>query len=118
MAEAKKVRTKKPKTAAVKKAKPVKTTVTSVKTSTAKKTAVSKKDTSKKRRNIKLPKFLQGIVGYFVGSWKEIKMVNWPNRKATWSLTLAVLLFTGFWTAVVLSLDLLNQYLLNNLILK
>lgn len=110
MAEAKKADEKKP--AAAKKV--------STKDAVAKpvtKQAV-KKDAKPKKRRIKAPGFIRAIGGYFAGAWREIRQVRWPDRKATWSLTFAVLLFTAFWTTVVLSLDLLFQYVLNNLILK
>lgn len=30
---------------------------------------------------------------YFRESWKEVRQVTWPDRKTTWKLTLAVLIF-------------------------
>ncbi|PLS81019.1 preprotein translocase subunit SecE [Candidatus Saccharibacteria bacterium] len=72
----------------------------------------------KGKRKIKLPRFIRAIGAYFAGAWREIRQVRWPNRKATWSLTLAVLLFTLFWAIVILALDLLNQFIFNNVILK
>jgi preprotein translocase SecE subunit len=48
---------------------------------------------------------------YFAGSWYELRQVNWPDRKATWSLTLAMLAFTGFFAALILLLDALFKYL-------
>jgi preprotein translocase SecE subunit len=48
---------------------------------------------------------------YFAGSWYELRQVNWTDRKATWSLTLAMLLFTGFFAALILLLDALFKYL-------
>ncbi len=51
------------------------------------------------------------IGAYFKGAWQELKQVRWPNRKATWSLTLAVLLFTAFFVVLILLLDLLFGYI-------
>ncbi len=51
------------------------------------------------------------IGSYFTGAWYELKQVRWPTRKATWGLTLAVLLYTAFFIALVLLLDLAFQYL-------
>lgn len=34
------------------------------------------------------------IKNYLVGSWRELRMVRWPNRKQTWAMTLAVILFS------------------------
>lgn len=48
---------------------------------------------------------LKAIGGYFKGAWEELKLVRWPNRSSTWSMTAAVLLFTGIFTAFILLLD-------------
>jgi preprotein translocase SecE subunit len=42
---------------------------------------------------------------YLKGAWVELRQVRWPTRGATWSLTGAVLLFTGFFVVMVLLLD-------------
>lgn len=49
--------------------------------------------------------------GYFKGAWVELRQVRWPNRQATWSLTIAVLLFTAFFAALILLLDAGFKYL-------
>jgi preprotein translocase subunit SecE len=49
--------------------------------------------------------------GYFKGAWFELQQVTWPSRKATWSLTLALLGFTAFFAVVILLLDAGFQYL-------
>lgn len=49
--------------------------------------------------------------GYFKGAWYELQQVTWPSRKATWSLTLALLAFTLFFVIVILLLDAGFQYL-------
>jgi len=54
---------------------------------------------------------LAATIGYFVGAWYELRQVRWPNRKATWSLTLAVLIFTLFFMVLILLLDALFKYL-------
>lgn len=45
------------------------------------------------------------IGGYFTGAWYELRQVRWPNRKATWALTLAVILFSLFFVALIVLLD-------------
>jgi preprotein translocase subunit SecE len=76
----------------------------------------------------KLPKFISKPLGiikkgflaigrYFKYSWIELRQVRWPNRKATWSLTLAVLLFTAFFFILIVLLDAGFKELFN-LILK
>ncbi len=80
--------------------------------------AKAPKKATKGRRSVKLPKFLSRIGGYFVGSWQELKQVRWPSRKATWSLTLAVIAFSAFWALVILGLDLVSENLMERLILN
>jgi preprotein translocase subunit SecE len=50
-------------------------------------------------------KVLSKIGGYFKGSWIELKQVRWPDRKSTWSLTAAVILFTAFFITLIVLLD-------------
>ncbi len=47
---------------------------------------------------------------YFKGAWVELRQVRWPTRKATWSLTLAVILFSAFFVVMILLLDALFKY--------
>jgi preprotein translocase SecE subunit len=53
----------------------------------------------------------RAIGAYFAGAWYELRQVRWPNRKATWSLTMAMLVFTGFFVVLILLLDALFKYL-------
>jgi len=62
-------------------------------------------------------KVLAAIGGYFRGAWIELRQVRWPDRKATWSLTLAVILFTVFFFLLITLLDAGFKYLFE-LILK
>ncbi len=99
------------------------TKVTRIKAKDAPKGAASKRKQStqstqrtaeKPRRSNKgnqFAKMLRGIGGYFKGAWQELKQVRWPTRRATWELTLAVLLFTAFFTGIIVLLDLLFGYL-------
>ncbi len=79
--------------------------------SAAKKSAGTKAvKATKKVKQAKEPKnwftkALYGIGGYFKGAWLELKQVRWPTRKATWGLTLAVILFSIFFVVVILLLD-------------
>lgn len=50
-------------------------------------------------------KIFKKIGKYFKGSWVELKQVRWPNRRATWSLTGAVILFTGMFLGLIILLD-------------
>ena len=62
---------------------------------------------SKKRRGNPL----SAIGGYFKGAWYELRQVRWPNRRATWSLTMAVIVFTAGFAVLILLLDALFKYL-------
>lgn len=69
----------------------------------AKATAVAssaEKPAKKKRSNP-----FKAIGGYFKGAWFELRQVHWPTRRATWSLTFAVLVYTAFFAALILLLD-------------
>lgn len=90
--------------------------------STAKKPAKSaaKKSTVKtaepivggsKRRNP-----LKAFGGYFVGAWHELRQVRWPNRRATWTMTAALLIFVAFFVTLILLLDTLFQSLFQSLV--
>lgn len=56
-------------------------------------------------RDVKTPKWLRAVGGYFVGSWQELRQVKWPTRKAAWSFTAAVVLFTLIMSGFILALD-------------
>ncbi len=68
----------------------------------------------KKRSKLLVPFFAVG--GYFKGSWQELRQVRWPNRKATWGLTAAVILFTGLFVALIVFLDWVFSSLFNLII--
>lgn len=67
-----------------------------------------KKKIARKKRFPKIRKFfglLSPVGRYFKGAWVELKQVRWPNRKATWGLTLAVIVFTIFFVILIILLD-------------
>ena len=55
-------------------------------------------------------------VGYFKGAWIELKQVRWPDRKSTWGMTFAVVLFTLFFVVLILLLDAGFKYLFDFII--
>ncbi|MDR2524339.1 MAG: preprotein translocase subunit SecE [Candidatus Nomurabacteria bacterium] len=86
------------------------------------------KNTSKgkKTRKFTAPAWLKTIGRPFVvvfgpfgryvrGSWQELRQTRWPNRRATWSMTLAVIIFCIFFAALILLFDLLFEWLVQNL---
>lgn len=56
------------------------------------------------------------VVNYIKGSWYELKQVHWPTRATTWSMTMAVLLFTTFFIILVLLLDTLFNWTFEQLL--
>ena len=44
-------------------------------------------------------------VGYFRGAWQELRQVRWPDRSATWGMTIAVICFSLIFAAIILGLD-------------
>ena len=80
-------------------------------------TKLGKKVILPKKEPKGIVKVLFAIGGYFKGAWIELRQVRWTNRKATWSLTLAVILFTAFFFLLIVLLDFGFKELFN-LILK
>lgn len=77
-------------------------------TSVVKKTLAKRVDIAKGKRlgrDVKAPRWLKAIGGYFTGSYQELRQVRWPTRRATWGFTLAVILFTAVLSALILALD-------------
>jgi preprotein translocase SecE subunit len=54
---------------------------------------------------------------YFVGAWREVRQVRWPNRRQTWELTFAVILFSLLLGATIFGLDALFTWLFTKVIL-
>ena len=54
---------------------------------------------------------------YLRDSWREIRQVRWPNRKATWKMVLAVLVYTAIFILLISLLDMLFTWL-SSLIIK
>ena len=50
---------------------------------------------------------------YLRDSWRELRQVRWPNRKATWKMVLAVLIYTAIFMILIGLLDLLFTWLFN-----
>lgn len=70
---------------------------------------------AKKAPIVKKPSRLRSIfapiTGYFKGAWAELRQVRWPDRPATWSLTLAVILFSIFFLVLITLLDALFKFM-------
>ena len=53
---------------------------------------------------------------YIKNSWQEMRQVRWPNRKYTWKMTIAMLVYCVIFLVFIVLLDLLFSLLFNNLL--
>jgi preprotein translocase subunit SecE len=53
---------------------------------------------------------------YVRDSWREIRQVRWPNRKLTWKMTGAVIVYVIIFGTVIMLLDMLFSTLFNLLL--
>ncbi len=60
---------------------------------------------------------LKAFAGYLKGAWEELRQVRWPNRRTTWGLTLAVIIFTVFFVVLIVLLDYVFQWIFDKLVL-
>lgn len=75
---------------------------------------------SKEAKTSKKPFFLfrpfVALGRYLRDSWRELRQVRWPNRKATWKMVLAVFIYTLLFVGFLTLLDVLFDLLFNKLI--
>ena len=50
---------------------------------------------------------------YLRDSWRELRQVRWPNRKTTWKMVLAVLVYTAMFVVIISLLDIFFSWLFN-----
>ena len=78
------------------------------------------KPTPKKEDKVKKPFVLFrpfiAIGRYFKESWQEIRQVRWPNRKATWKMVLAVIIYAAIFVAFLMALDALFSLIFNQIL--
>ena len=91
---------KKPSILATAKEQAEKSSTKTTRPSGAKTKTASKSKNSKSRRNP-----LSAITGYFRGAWQEIKQVRWPDRRSTWGMVGALIVFTAALFLVIILLD-------------
>lgn len=53
---------------------------------------------------------------YLRDSWRELRQVRWPNRKATWKMTLAVLVYCTIFIVFIMLLDALFTFIFDLLL--
>ena len=82
--------------------------------------SVKAKPTPKKEDKVKKPFVLFrpfiAIGHYFKESWQEIRQVRWPNRKATWKMVLAVIIYAAIFVAFLMTLDALFSLIFNQIL--
>ena len=54
---------------------------------------------------------------YVRNSWRELRRVEWPSRRATWKMTLAVIIFCVIVGLFVLLCDWASQWLIEEVVL-
>ena len=50
---------------------------------------------------------------YIRDAWRELRQVRWPNRKTTWKMMFAVLVYTALFMVIISLLDLFFSWLFN-----
>ena len=73
------------------------------------------KDLDKKKVFVLFRPFV-ALFRYLRDSWREIRQVRWPNRKATWKMVLAVFAYTALFVAIISLLDLFFTWLFSLII--
>lgn len=53
---------------------------------------------------------------YIRDSWREIRQVRWPNRKATWKMVLAVIVYTAIFVVLLVLLDLFFEFIFSKIL--
>lgn len=55
---------------------------------------------------------------YLRDAWRELRQVRWPNRKTTWKMVLAVIVYTLIFVVFISLLDLFFSWLFNLILSK
>lgn len=87
------------------------------KTSESKKAKAEKKIKAKEvKKAEKQAEKKEKKVGYFRGSFQEIRQVRWPNRKETWKMTLSVIVYVIILAVAIMLLDALLQLIFSKML--
>ena len=85
------------------------------KTKREKAKAAEKKISTKSGKSEKKPFFLWAplvyLWRYIRDSWAELRQVRWPNRKTTWKMVLAVIIYSALFMVIISLLDLFFSWL-------
>ncbi len=55
---------------------------------------------------------------YIRDSWRELRQVRWPNRKTTWKMVLAVIIYAVLFMVIISLLDLFFSWLFELILSK
>ncbi len=69
------------------------------------------KSKSKEKKPFILFRPFVALFRYLHNSWLELRQVRWPNRKATWKMVLAVLVYCLIFVVIISLLDLFFGWL-------
>ncbi|MCL2444524.1 preprotein translocase subunit SecE [Candidatus Saccharibacteria bacterium] len=86
---------------------------------TSKKVVKAEKVEKTEKKLKKTPKILMPFVAtgrYFRDSWKELRQVRWTNRRATWKMTFAVIIYTAAFFGFIMLLDMLFSTIFNRML--
>ena len=83
----------------------------------AEKKVTTKKEKTEKKPFILIRPFVY-LGRYIRDSWRELRQVRWPNRKATWKMVFAVLVYTAIFVVFISLLDLFFTWLANLILSK
>ena len=81
------------------------------------KSSVEKVDKNEKKPFILFRPFV-ALWRYLRGAWHELRQVRWPNRRTTWKMVLAVIVYTAIFVAFISLLDLFFSWLFNLILSK
>ena len=70
-----------------------------------KKSVKSATDIQTNKRAMRIKNPASPLWRYIKGSWYELRQVRWPDRRATWGMTGALILFTLLFVVIILLLD-------------
>lgn len=75
--------------------------------------AVSKVGKKDEKKPFILIRPFVALFRYLHDSWLELRQVRWPNRKATWKMVLAVIVYTALFMVLIAFLDFVFGKLFN-----
>lgn len=101
-------------------AKPVSSKKSAKPEKSTKPTEINKKTINSTEKPLKeifiLARPFVAIGRYLRDSWREIRQVRWPNRKLTWKMTFAVLVYCIIFIVFIVLLDTFFTFIFNLLI--